>query len=119
MKVDDPKSPLTAMLDPKGFEVIDEDGPLRALRPSTLANREYQFRSAASALVAAGIAADKVLRAKRCYAQTQQQGERCPHLPKRHAPNIAHENSLPRASLTLVRLGLGPGADGNRVTWSS
>ena len=35
-------------------EVIDEDGPLKALRPVTLKNRAYQARAAASALVAAG-----------------------------------------------------------------
>lgn len=39
---------------------LDEDGPLRALRRSTLANREYQLRSAASALVAAGAAASSI-----------------------------------------------------------
>lgn len=39
---------------------LDEDGPPKAMRPSTLANREYQLRSAASALVAAGVAADTI-----------------------------------------------------------
>lgn len=33
---------------------LDEEGPLRPLRPASLADREYQLRSAASALVAAG-----------------------------------------------------------------
>ena len=35
---------------------IDEEGPTRAARPSTLKNREYQARGAASALVAEGVA---------------------------------------------------------------
>ena len=35
---------------------IDEEGPTRAVRPTTLKNREYQLRVAASALVAGGVA---------------------------------------------------------------
>lgn len=54
------KAEVEAYLRLLAGEVIDEDGPLRALRPSTLANREYQLRSAASALVAAGVAADTI-----------------------------------------------------------
>jgi len=54
------KAEVDAYLKRLAGEVIDEDGPLRALRPSTLANREYQLRSAASALVAAGVAADDI-----------------------------------------------------------
>ena len=42
--------------------VLDEEGPLRALRPATLKNREYQARAAASALVAAGTPVDDVRR---------------------------------------------------------
>lgn len=54
------KAEVEAYLRLLAGEVIDEDGPLRALRPSTLANRDYQLRSAASALVAAGVAADTI-----------------------------------------------------------
>lgn len=36
-------------------DVVDEDAPVRALRPITLKNREYQARAAASALVAEGV----------------------------------------------------------------
>lgn len=54
------RAEVDAYLKLLGGEVIDEDGPLRALRPSTLVNREYQLRSAASALVAAGVAAETI-----------------------------------------------------------
>ena len=54
------KAEVDAYLRLLAGELIDEDGPLRALRPSTLANRDYQLRAAASALVAAGVAADTI-----------------------------------------------------------
>jgi len=54
------KADVYAYLKILGGEIIDEDGPLRALRPSTLANRDYQMRAAASALVAAGVAANTI-----------------------------------------------------------
>ncbi len=54
------KAEVDAYLKRLSGEVIDEDGPSRAMRSSTLNNREYQLRSAASALVAAGVAADKI-----------------------------------------------------------
>jgi integrase len=54
------KADVDAYLRLLSGDVIDEDGPLRALRSSTLANRDYQLRSAASALVASGVAADKI-----------------------------------------------------------
>lgn len=54
------KADVDAYLRLLGGDVIDEDGPIRALRPSTLVSREYQFRSAASALVAAGVSADMI-----------------------------------------------------------
>jgi integrase len=41
-------------------ETIDEEGPLRAMRPSTLANRAYQIRVAASALAASGTPTDAI-----------------------------------------------------------
>ena len=41
-------------------EVLDEDGPLKALRPLTLKNRAYQARAAASALVTAGAPAGDI-----------------------------------------------------------
>lgn len=48
------KADVDAYLKVLGGEILDEDGPLRALRPLTLKNRAYQALSAASALVAAG-----------------------------------------------------------------
>jgi integrase len=36
-------------------DLVDEDAPVRALRPITIRNREYQARVAASALVAEGV----------------------------------------------------------------
>src|SRR5579872_4014185 len=48
------KADVDAYLKLLAGDVIDEDGPLRGLRPLTLKTREYQFRAAASALVAAG-----------------------------------------------------------------
>lgn len=41
-------------------DVINEDGPLHALRSSTLENRAYQARAAASALVVAGTPAESI-----------------------------------------------------------
>ena len=41
-------------------EVFDEDGPPRTLRAETLAQREYEVRVAASALVASGVPAEKI-----------------------------------------------------------
>jgi integrase len=40
--------------------VLDEKGPKRKLRASTLRNREYQFRAAASALAASGLPAAEI-----------------------------------------------------------
>jgi integrase len=54
------KAEVDAYLKRLAGEVIDEDGPPKAMRPSTLVNRDYQLRSAASALVAAGVATDTI-----------------------------------------------------------
>lgn len=48
------KADVDAYLKVLSGEVLDEDGPLKALRPLTLKNRAYQARAAASALVTAG-----------------------------------------------------------------
>jgi integrase len=48
------KADVGAYLKVLSGEVIDEDGPLRALRLSTLKNRDYQARAAASVLAARG-----------------------------------------------------------------
>jgi len=54
------KTDVDAYLKVLSGSVIDEDGPLRALRPLTLKTREYQFRAAASALVVAGLSPGSV-----------------------------------------------------------
>ena len=54
------KADVDAYLRVRSGEVIDEEGPLRAMRPSTLKNRAYQARAAASALVTAGAPSESI-----------------------------------------------------------
>jgi integrase len=54
------KADVDAYLKVLSGEVLDEDGPLKALRPSTLKSRAHQARAAASALVMAGAPADEI-----------------------------------------------------------
>lgn len=49
------KADVDAYLKLLSGDLVDEDAPVRALRPITLRNREYQARVAASALVAEGV----------------------------------------------------------------
>ena len=54
------KADVDAYLKVLSGKVLDDDGPVRALRPITLKMREGQFRAAAAALVATGTPANQI-----------------------------------------------------------